>query len=69
MAKLMILNGHRIARMCCSRSDCCCFGSLLLQEEPEEGKKDPTKATGKGETWREARIIVEVVLGFEFFFG
>ncbi|TVU48497.1 hypothetical protein EJB05_08135 [Eragrostis curvula] len=30
-------------------SDCCCFGSLLLQEEPGEGKKDAAKATGKGD--------------------
>ncbi|OEL29267.1 hypothetical protein BAE44_0009710, partial [Dichanthelium oligosanthes] len=29
-------------------SDCCCFGSLMLQEEPGEGKKDAAKATGKG---------------------
>lgn len=50
-------------------SDCCCFGSFPLQEEPGEGKKDAAKATGKGETWREASIIVEVVPGFEFFFG
>jgi hypothetical protein len=50
-------------------SDCCCFGSLLLQEEPGEGKKDAAKETGKGEIWREASIIDEVVLVFEFFFG
>lgn len=36
-------------------SDCCCFGSLMLQEEPGEGKKDAAKATGKGKTWREAK--------------
>jgi hypothetical protein len=34
-------------------SDGCCFGSLMLQEEPGEGKKDAAKATGKGKTWRE----------------
>lgn len=35
-------------------SDCCCFGFLMPQEEPGEGKKDAAKATGKGKTWREA---------------
>jgi len=36
-------------------SYCCCFGSLMLQEEAGEGKKDAAKVTGKGKTWREAK--------------
>jgi hypothetical protein len=36
-------------------SDCRCFASLMLQEEPGEGKKDAAKATGKGKTWREPK--------------
>jgi hypothetical protein len=73
MGKLMILSGMSsckyvfgVVDFC---SDCCCFGSLLLQVEPGEGKKDAAKETGKGEIWREASIIDEVVLVFEFFFG